>query len=93
MAVGNAGTAELKCFKGNPVLNFMECNFPVYYKPNVKWLALHKIVKGMLIVNQNYYWIVLGRVENSVLLVFCMVGIKINFQTWTLLQWFILDVF
>lgn len=93
MTVGNAGTVEHKCFKENPVPNFMAGNLPVNYDPNVKWAALHKIANCMLIGNQNYYWIVLGRVENSVLLAFCMVGIKINSQTWTLWQWFILDIF
>lgn len=36
MTAGGAGTAELKCFKGDAVPNFVEGNFPVCYDPNVK---------------------------------------------------------
>lgn len=93
MTVENTSTAEFKCFKGSTVPNFMEGNFPVYYDPNVKWPTLHKMANYILIVNHSYYWIVLGRIENSGLLALYMVGRKINSQSWSLLQWFILDFF
>lgn len=72
MTVENTSTAEFKCLKGSTVPNFMEGNFPVYYDPNVKWPALHKMANFILIVNHGYYWIVLDRIENSGLLDLCM---------------------
>lgn len=92
MTVENTSTAEFKCLNGSIVPNFIECNFPVYYDPNVTWPTLHKMANYILILNHSYYWIVLGRIESSGLLALCMVGRKINSQIGTVLQWFIWDI-